>query len=205
MKTTMYSNNNLLFLFLLLGWTMMITLPACDRSDDDNMEMIEPDTTTTMMPVDSFEVSCCDIPPLDVCLGGAYCFVPNAFTPNGDGINDIFAPWVGEGIKEVVDFTVFRPDGGVAFERFNIPAGYDLTDIGWSGFLPNGSNANQVYDYRITIKNIRDEEETFEGQVCSRVDFPLPCIEKEKRCAYGAQHNGLGRFDINLPTLEECQ
>ena len=57
-------------------------------------------------------------------------FIPNSFTPNGDGVNDRF--WVSaKGISLIKNFYVFNRWGQVVFEAHNIPpnnAGY-----GWDG------------------------------------------------------------------------
>lgn len=45
-------------------------------------------------------------------------FLPNTFTPNGDGQNDVFYPR-GAGIEKVVSFKIFNRWGEVVFERSN--------------------------------------------------------------------------------------
>lgn len=45
-------------------------------------------------------------------------FLPNTFTPNGDGQNDVFYPR-GAGIEKIVSFKIFNRWGEVVFERTN--------------------------------------------------------------------------------------
>lgn len=45
-------------------------------------------------------------------------FLPNTFTPNGDGQNDVFYPR-GAGIEKIVSFKIFNRWGEVVFERSN--------------------------------------------------------------------------------------
>lgn len=69
-------------------------------------------------------------------------YVPNAFTPNGDGSNDVFY-FFGMGIVEM-EATIF--------DRWGRPI-IVLNDIsqGWNGRLPDGSQAQEgVYVYRLT-------------------------------------------------------
>jgi gliding motility-associated-like protein len=47
-------------------------------------------------------------------------FIPNTFTPNHDGKNDIFYPR-GRGVKTVLYFRVFDRFGQLVFERTNFP------------------------------------------------------------------------------------
>jgi gliding motility-associated-like protein len=72
-------------------------------------------------------------------------FMPNAFTPNGDGKNDRFfvAGW---GIKKVQRFTIFDRFGQVVFTRSNVDAGDP--SAGWDGSLNNQQNQiSNVYVY----------------------------------------------------------
>ncbi|MEP6677109.1 MAG: PKD domain-containing protein [Ferruginibacter sp.] len=53
-------------------------------------------------------------------------YVPNAFTPNGDGNNDVFRP-VALGIKSLDRFMVFNRWGQMVFSTNNIGLGWDGT------------------------------------------------------------------------------
>jgi gliding motility-associated-like protein len=78
--------------------------------------------------------------------------MPNAFTPNGDGTNDLF---IGKGyISGMSDFelTIFNRWGELVFET-NDPL------EGWNGqkFNNGGQSQAGVYVYQISYKNARDE------------------------------------------------
>jgi gliding motility-associated-like protein len=60
----------------------------------------------------------------------AQVYIPNAFSPDGDGINDILMVR-GKGIQAVKSFRVFNRWGEVVFERNNFPP-YDPA-FGWDG------------------------------------------------------------------------
>jgi gliding motility-associated-like protein len=73
-------------------------------------------------------------------------FVPNTFTPNGDGQNDVFYPR-GSGVSKVKTFRIYNRWGELLFERLN----FDLNDVSaaWDGSY-NGSSARpDVYVYLI--------------------------------------------------------
>ncbi len=57
-------------------------------------------------------------------------YIPNAFTPNGDGINDIFYIF-GDNIDKVLVFRVFDRWGGMVHEKENFPANDPA--FGWDG------------------------------------------------------------------------
>ena len=49
---------------------------------------------------------------------GTTIYIPNAFTPNGDGINDIFKA-IAPGIKQINYFKIFNRWGKLMFETNN--------------------------------------------------------------------------------------
>ncbi|MCX6181403.1 MAG: gliding motility-associated C-terminal domain-containing protein, partial [Bacteroidetes bacterium] len=76
-------------------------------------------------------------------------FIPNAFTPNGDGVNEIFTA-AGSGVE------VFE---GMIFDRWGEKI-YTWNDIngGWDG-TRNGRFVQQdVYIVAIRVKNICDKD-----------------------------------------------
>lgn len=73
-------------------------------------------------------------------------FLPNTFSPNGDGQNDIFYPR-GRGIRQIKSFRIFNRWGQEVFHR----EGINIDDIsaGWNGNF-NGKPQNaDVYIYFI--------------------------------------------------------
>lgn len=181
------------YLLLCLG-VFALLFSAC-KDDDDNGNGNGGETTN----------ACCQIPHLEACIGGGKVFVPNAFTPNGDGINDIFYPFTGIGIKEITSFKIFNENGTIIFEANNF-RGNDPTRS-WDGSLFDGTIANGVYAYSIDITNLKDETQFFDGSVCVRSGFdPLPCVDFEKHCAYGNQYNPFTEeFNAFVTSDEVCQ
>ena len=68
--------------------------------------------------------------------------IPNAFTPNGDGLNDSFKPFP----SLVTDYkmSIFNKFGEKVFESFDI-------NIGWDGYF-KGKIVQDVYVYVIEFK-----------------------------------------------------
>ena len=76
-------------------------------------------------------------------------FVPNAFTPDGDGKNEIFFA-TAVGIKEF-SFKIFNRWGEVLFETTD-------PSTGWDGMHPNGKEAIQgVYTWTVFAKGQNDK------------------------------------------------
>ncbi len=73
-------------------------------------------------------------------------FVPNTFTPNNDGQNDVFYPR-GSGISTIKSFRIYNRWGELMFERNNININ-DATNA-WDGSYLGGEPRSDVYVYLI--------------------------------------------------------
>jgi gliding motility-associated-like protein len=67
---------------------------------------------------------------IELLCNGESVFLPNTFTPNGDGVNDIWYPR-GSGIRQVKSLKVFNRWGQSIFERTNFNT--DDRTAGWDG------------------------------------------------------------------------
>lgn len=89
----------------------------------------------------------------DIVITKGICkiYVPTAFTPNDDGLNDIFRAVVGENIIEFKMY-VYNRWGGIVFET---------TDIrnGWNGRVKNFYQPNGAYIWMIRYKTVTDPKE----------------------------------------------
>jgi gliding motility-associated-like protein len=78
-------------------------------------------------------------------VGPIIFYVPNAFSPNNDGINDVFRAY-GSGISEF-EITIFNRWGDIVFTSTNIEEFWDGSDTGGSYYVQN-----EVYSYILKIK-----------------------------------------------------
>jgi gliding motility-associated-like protein len=81
-------------------------------------------------------------------------FIPNAFTPNNDGTNDVFKI-AGEGIMDFKG-SIYNRWGELIFE-WN-----DAAD-GWNGIAKNNLVQEDVYVYKINVKNLCDNKKAGEN------------------------------------------
>jgi gliding motility-associated-like protein len=88
-----------------------------------------------------------DVTVTTVCNGLNY-FLPNTFSPNGDGVNDIFAPR-GVGINRVNSMRVFNRWGEMVYERMNFIANDRTPGGGWDGNYKGKPASADVYVYII--------------------------------------------------------
>lgn len=82
-----------------------------------------------------------------ICNGGNI-FVPNTFSPNGDGVNETFYPQ-GRGIYNIKSFRVFNRWGQLVFEKLN--GGANNPADGWDGTFKGQKLASDVFIYIIEV------------------------------------------------------
>jgi gliding motility-associated-like protein len=91
-------------------------------------------------------------------------FVPNAFSPNSDGINDVFCPYAGFEVVAIKDLKVFNRWGGLIYERNEALPPSDPA-CGWDGY-GNGKQLDAgTYLYSMNVEFIDGEVVLFAGEV----------------------------------------
>lgn len=76
-------------------------------------------------------------------------YIPNTFTPNGDGLNDVFIP-IGEGISsENYHFMVLNRWGALVYQTQN-------PDEGWDGKVSGVEADDGIYNYRLICKSSKN-------------------------------------------------
>ena len=78
----------------------------------------------------------------------ASIYIPNTFTPNGDGINDTWGA-VGKNIASI-ELVVFDRWGGVLFQTTD-------PNTFWDGSVSNEEAANRMYAWRLSYRFFEDE------------------------------------------------
>jgi gliding motility-associated-like protein len=80
----------------------------------------------------------------------AEILMPNAFSPNGDGLNDRLRP-IWRGIAQVRYFRVFNRYGQVIFETSD-------PQVGWDGTFKGSEATTGTYAFNLYIKQINGSE-----------------------------------------------
>lgn len=96
-----------------------------------------------------------------VCNGQNF-FIPNTFSPNGDGRNDVFY-LRGSGLDRAKILRIFNRWGEMVFEKYDMPV--NTASAGWDGNW-KGKKANaDVYIYQLEIYCKNGELITYSGNV----------------------------------------
>lgn len=83
-------------------------------------------------------------------------YVPNSFTPNKDGVNDIFRPFF-TNITDI-DVQIFDRWGLKIYEYKNL-------DGGWDGRYKGDMAQSDVYVYKIKTRDVRERVQSYVGHV----------------------------------------
>ena len=91
-------------------------------------------------------------------------FIPNIFTPNDDGRNDVFRIYTGLGVQSINYFRVFNRWGSLVFDIADIAPSADGT-VGWDGRF-RGERVNpDVYVYLIEVTFLDGRTLLYRGDV----------------------------------------
>lgn len=89
-------------------------------------------------------------------------YIPNSFSPNGDGRNDFFQLYSGVSI-EIIKYQIFDQWGSLIYEQLNFSSADQ--QLFWDGTL-NGEALNpDVYAYVIEVINTSGQNELFKGDI----------------------------------------
>lgn len=86
-----------------------------------------------------------------------YVFVPSAFTPNGDGLNDVIRP-IAVGIKKINYFRIYNRWGQLVFST-------TTNGHGWNGKLGNKDQGNGTFVWLVSGVDYLDKPFFLKGMV----------------------------------------
>lgn len=90
-------------------------------------------------------------------------YMPTAFSPNGDGNNDVFFIQAGPNVKEVKTFRIFNRNGQIIFEANDFLP--NSPDIGWDGKNNQGPLPIGTYVYFAEVEYIDGLVDIVKGSI----------------------------------------
>lgn len=100
--------------------------------------------------------------PIRLICDGASAFIPNSFSPNGDGMNDIFYVR-GRGINSIKSFRIYNRWGQLVFERNRCQS--DDPSCGWDGRFGGTVLNPDVYIYYVEVTCNGNEPMLLKGNI----------------------------------------
>ncbi len=132
---------------LVYEWTPAetVTCPSCPSTS------VTPDSNTEYHVCVTTNRGCvsCDSVKVNMFCDKAQIFIPNTFTPNGDGFNDRFMV-SGQGLGLISHMSVYNRWGEVVYDQSYVPAN-DAT-YGWDGTYKGQVLEPDVFMYVVEIK-----------------------------------------------------
>lgn len=90
-------------------------------------------------------------------------YIPNVFTPNGDGTNDFFRVFTGNGVRKINLLKIFDRWGELVYSAENFLA--DDNKTGWNGEFRGKPMNNAVFAYIIEVEFVDDRVIPYKGDV----------------------------------------
>lgn len=91
-------------------------------------------------------------------------YVPTAFSPNGDGVNDVFRVYAGPAVDRIAALRIFDRWGNLVFQAENVFPDDELA--AWNGERNNGqASAIGVYVYTLQVVLMDESVVTASGEV----------------------------------------
>jgi gliding motility-associated-like protein len=99
---------------------------------------------------------------INVFCNNGNIFIPNTFSPNNDGSNDVFFPR-GKGIAGVKSLQIFNRWGNLIFQKIS----FSVNDpsAGWDGTFNNSPVASDVFVYQIEVICETGEVFSYKGDI----------------------------------------
>ncbi|HSK14167.1 MAG TPA: gliding motility-associated C-terminal domain-containing protein, partial [Phnomibacter sp.] len=110
------------------------------------------------------EYSCTDTAWVTIrTITGGDVYIPNAFTPNGDRLNDIFYVMGNAHVESITSFRVYTRYGDVVFERHQFPPNDPV--YGWDGMVKGNKGVPGAYVYQVQARFSDGTTHLYKGTV----------------------------------------
>lgn len=154
LDSSSYCVDEKLILYATPGSTDSLIWPTPGLSDS---MLVNPGEKLTLQASNFCTTTLIDIDiPFPVCTD---CFaIPNLFSPNNDGLNDIFEPVI-KCTNVSYTMQIFSRFGQLVYENGN-------TQVGWDGFVAasNKEAAPDAYIYHVVVQTGADAPQTYSGE-----------------------------------------
>jgi CHU_C Type IX secretion signal domain len=130
---------------------------------------------------------CCGAEPVEFKIGNSIVYVPNVFTPNSDGLNDVFRPFYNDKKVKVTLISIANTEGNTIWETKSFSPEKPFS--AWTGRVSKDSVYTGLFYYTIFVDGGKGQE-SISGSACSVVCNPkIPVeIEDKEKCFFPMQY-----------------
>lgn len=173
--------------FQIIVFYFLLSFSACSQNDG---------------PAKEYE-ACCGAEPVEFTVdlpdsSSVYIFVPNAFTPNGDGTNDLFYPVLSTTVDHL-DYLVIENEtvtGSELLYQVQDIARDELNTKGWNGKDKNGISYKGAFTYTALCVTPSGSAFAIKGTACSiACDEDAGYFKEKEGCFYPIQSRSDGTLD----------
>lgn len=147
------------------------------------------DTITTIK-------GCCEQPAVYVTFGTGKIYVPNVFTPNGDGINDKLVI-SGDSVLQIRHLIIRNSDGIIVYHNRNIPVNNWVST--WDGTSVNNIERG-LYSYEMEVEAVDRTLKVIKGSVCN-----CPCDQEADKDIAPIPGCQFGIYDPHFTVFEQVE
>ena len=122
-----------------------------------NNPVVDPTQTTVYTVYGMDSMGCVDSAKIEVIVLTDSIMIPSAFTPNNDGLNDVFRP-LGMKYQSLVEFSVYNRWGQRVFTTNN-------KEVGWDGTFNGVKQDMDVYNYLLIVALDDGTNRMYKGNV----------------------------------------
>ena len=143
------------------GFTNLSWTPSTGLSCDDCLSPEANPVETTLYSLQATNDNGCTASDavLITVLNECFLYIPNAFTPDGDGTNDVFYPRTDPCVKRVLNFAVYNRWGKTVFARSDFEP--NEASLGWNG----EGHPTDVYLWKAELEYVDGRVENLKGEV----------------------------------------
>lgn len=142
----------------------------------------------------NIDKNCCSSPPAVFSSETAHLGIPNIFTPDGDGANDLLFPL----------------DSGIANFEFHVKDKFGKTmylttssSFLWDG-THEGKTLNGVYDYELNAKTQDGTSIEHIGKLCIISNYEGNCIQNSSSCVFDLEWTGSSFNTLTNDLYKPC-
>lgn len=153
---------------------------------------------------------CCGTKPVVFAVGAGSVYIPNVVTPNDDGINDVFYPFINNRISLVENFIIQdAATDNVIFQKDTLILSAasleaEILPEGWDGKEAGGQPHKGSFKYSMKVYDLFGVSLDIQGSACSVLcDSSAMILQGNPSCFYPVQQNETGGVDASLPNFEQ--